>query len=252
MRVFFGCFSIIPVITWILLYRKQRELMDPVNIYTLIYMINTMLPIILFSLDSGNAAIGNRYLRCAVENDSLFIKYVLLQVFAYYLVVGGMHINIPIKLHMKDRVSYYLAVCQDDGNKKYVIWGCLFWIVGFFAFFMIMRQVGGIYYFFTNLQHRTTLMRNIDFWSWLLTLMNYACLFFVYALKGTSKKPRIPLIVILCISGIMVGLGGRKALLMLLLEAIIVYHYSVKRFALKDLFKIKYIFALVDVYKRQM
>ena len=207
-----------------------------------------MIPVIIYSTNSGSAALGNEYLKVAVRNDNVFYLYVLLQVISYFLVIIGTRIHLFVGIRKKRKNIDTNLNIQGNTQRGYFRWGCLFWMVGFFAFLMIMRRVGGIYYFFTHLQFRRSLTSNIDFWSWLLPFINYGCLLIVYSLKGSSKKMGLPLIGLLVVSGLISGLGGRKALIILLLEAILIYHYTVKKIELKKFIHLKYILGVILLY----
>jgi hypothetical protein len=58
----------------------------------------------------------------------------------------------------------------------------------------------------------------------------------------------LPLIGLLVVSGLISGLGGRKALIILLLEAILIYHYTVKKIELKKFIHLKYILGVILLY----
>ena len=122
------------------------------------------------------------------------------------------------------------------------------WFIGAAAFLKIMSQVGGMYYFFTHLQYRASLTRNMDFLSWVLPFVNYGVLFIVYSYKGTEKPLNIRIILLIVVSGIMSGLGGRKSLLILLIEALLLYHYCVKKIDIRKLLKIKYVLGIIAIY----
>lgn len=111
-----------------------------------------------------------------------------------------------------------------------------------------MNQVGGIYYFFTHLQYRISMTREAGIWFYLLGFLNYGILLYVYSYKNTNKRFGIISILIVIFSGIMVGLGGRKALLMLIIQTLILYHYTIKKINLKKFFRIDYIISILGIY----
>ena len=101
MRVLVGCLSIIPVLSWLFININRKDITAPVNVYTLLYIINIMIPVIIYSTNSGSAALGNEYLKVAVRNDNVFYLYVLLQVISYFLVIIGTRIHLFVGIRKK-------------------------------------------------------------------------------------------------------------------------------------------------------
>lgn len=249
MREVIGLLGLFPFITWLLTHKKNQDIAAPYNLFTFLYIINIMVPMLLYMNLDTVQTINEPYIRNAVSTDSTFIIYVILQTASYYLIVFG------TKLRVGKRNYRYIKAEESEINtadlsiqKKYKYVGIVLWLIGAIAFLRIMRQVGGVYYFFTHLQYRSTLTRDMDVLSWVLPFVNYGVLFIVYSYKGTNKTLNVKIIFLIVISGLMSGLGGRKALLILLIEALLLYHYCVKRIDLKKFLKIKYIVGIICVY----
>lgn len=245
MRVIVGLFSLLPLLTWLLTHKKYKDIAAPYNLFTFLYIINVMIPILSYVNVSAVNEISESYIRNAVLNNITFSKYVILQTLSYYFVIFG------TKLRLINRKKSYDSKRISNssyGKKKYLYMGILFWIIGTIAFFGIMRKVGGIYYFFTHLQYRASLTRNIDFLSWILPFVNYGVLLIIYSYKGSDNPLNIKIIFLIIVSGIMSGLGGRKALIILFMEAILLYHYTIKEIDIKNFIKIKYILGIVVLY----
>ncbi|WP_300453056.1 O-antigen polymerase [Fusobacterium sp.] len=242
MREVIGFFSILPLITWLLFSKKNSDIANPYNLFTFLYIINIMIPIILYINIDSDQFITKVYIKEAVEENLIYIKYVILQTISYYLVVLG------IKLKIRSFTSNFKDY-RINNLLEYRYIGIILWIIGVLAFFKIMNQVGGIKYFFTHLQFRTILMRDIDFLSWLLPFMEYGILFIVYSYRGKEKVINNKLIfVLIFFTGIMSGLGGRKALIMLLIEVFLLYHYCIKQVNIKKILKLKYVFIIFLIY----
>lgn len=245
MRVIVGVLSLLPLLTWLMTHKKYRDIAAPYNLFTFLYIINVMIPILSYVNVSAVNEISESYIRNAVLNNITFSKYIILQTLSYYFVIFGTKLRVinRKKSHNSKRIS-----SSSYEQKKYLYMGILFWIIGTIAFFGIMRKVGGIYYFFTHLQYRASLTRNIDFLSWILPFVNYGVLLIIYSYKGSDKSLNIRIIFLIIVSGIMSGLGGRKALIILFIEAILLYHYTIKEIDIKNFIKIKYLLGIVVLY----
>ena len=250
MREIVGLLSVLPLMTWLLTHKRYRDIAAPYNLFTFLYIINIMIPILSYINVNTLDVISESYIGKAVANNSVYCEYVILQTICYYLVIFGTKLRIG-----KSSSSSYLV--QELGNsveknfnsrKKYLYIGIIFWLVGAIAFIKIMNQVGGIYYFFTHLQYRTSLTRNLDFLSWLLPFVNYGVLFIIYSYKGVDKPLNIKIILLIIVSGLMSGLGGRKALIILFIEALLLYHYTIKKINIKRFFKLKYVLGSIVLY----
>ena len=251
MRAVVGLFSLLPFITWSLTHKKHRDIAAPYNLYTFLYVINTVIPILSYiNIDDANL-IKESYINKAICNDVVFCEYVVLQTICYYLVIFGMKLKIEKfseKHIVHDICETKSLIGANNRRTKYKYFGIVIWIIGCLAFMKIMNQVGGIYYFFTHLQFRTSLTRDIDFWSWLLPFVDYGVLFIIYSYKGTQKRLNIKIILLIILSGIMSGLGGRKALIILFIEALFLYHYTIEVIDIKRFLKMRYILGIVALY----
>lgn len=252
MKEIVGIIIVLPLFTWVLTIRKNQDIVAPVNIFTFMYAINIIIPTLLYMDTNTTGAISTAYIREAVLDDSTYITYVLLQTACYYLVVFGTKLRLKTPLCESDSYRSEETVVHEevdlDEQKRYKHIGVILWVIGCFAFFEIMRQVGGVYYFFTHLQYRVSLTRNIDFLSWILPMVNYGTLFIVYSLKGSNKSLNFKIIILIVISGLMSGLGGRKSLIILLIEALLLYHYTVRPINIKRILNVKYIAGLIVLY----
>ena len=243
MRLLGAIIIIIPLIGIPIVYNR-KDLLAPTNVFSLIYFMTILLPTLLFSIEKNIAVIGNSFLRMAVESDSLFLKYCILQTCCYYLVLLGttLHIKKGVLVISKSNVevSNISVENRSDSNANYLFYGIVFTLIGFISFLLMMNRVGGIYYFFTHLQYRSSLTRDLDLLSWLLPLLQFGPLLIVYSLKGKNKHLSVPLILLLVLSGFCSGLGGRKAVVLLLFEAIIIFHFCVKQIKYADIMKPKF------------
>ena len=247
MRELISIIALLPLVTWLLSYKKSKSLLSPYNLFSFIYLLNIIIPTIMYADINIASELREPYIRSAVLNDVTYMKYVILQTCCYYLVVFGLRIRLKKTVFddFKKKEQYNSMVC---GYKKYRYLGVFLWSIGLIAFISIMNQVGGIYYFFTHLQYRISMTREAGIWFYLLGFLNYGILLYVYSYKNTNKKFGIISILIVIFSGIMVGLGGRKALLMLIIQTLILYHYTIKKINLKKSFRIDYLISILGVY----
>ena len=245
MREIVCILAFFPFITWIFRYKKHTDIVAPYNLYTFIYIFNIMIPTVLYANINSAETIRETFIREAVLNNYTYYTYIILQTLSYYLVIFGTKLKIGNKILVDNNKN---GKVEFSSQEKYRYVGIIMWLVGVIAFFSIMNKVGGIYFFFTNLQYRTRLTRNLDFLSWILPFVNYGTLFIVYSYRGTYKPLSIKLIALIIISGIMSGLGGRKDLIILLIEALLLYHYCVKKLEMKKILNIKYIFGIIILY----
>jgi len=245
MREIVCILALLPFITWILTHKRSKDIAAPYNLYTLLYILNIMLPVILYMNSDASKNIRLDFIREAVLNNFTYSSYIILQTLSYYLVIFGAKIKIKNKTPIMTNIE---EETDKSIQKKYKYIGIIMWIIGAIAFFRIMHRVGGIYFFFTNLKYRASLTRDLDVLSWILPFVNYGVLFIVYSYKGTNKSLNIKLIILIVVSGIMSGLGGRKALLILLIESLLLYHYCVKKIEIKRILKFRYISGILILY----
>lgn len=252
MREIVGALSVLPLITWFFTRKRYNDIAAPYNLFTFLYIINIMVPIFTYINIDSASTIRESYIRKAICSNSIFCEYVVLQTICYYLVVFGTELRIGKSSEKFEEYNTYseesVARANIRGQEKYKYIGIVIWTIGCVAFIKIMNQVGGIYYFFTHLQFRTILTRDIDFWSWLLPFVDYGVLFIIYSYKGTEKRLNIKIVLLIIVSGIMSGLGGRKALLILIIEALLLYHYTMKRIDIKRFLKMRYILGVIALY----
>lgn len=247
MRETIGLLALLPFITWIMTHKKYEDMAAPYNLFTLLYILKVMIPSILYINTKAAQTIREDFIRNAVENDYTYCIYIILQTLSYYLVILGTKLRIG-KSQDKYCINAELSTVDLAIQKKYKYTGIVMWLIGAIAFLRIMSQVGGIYYFFSHLQFRTSLMRNIDFLSWILPFVNYGVLLIVYSYKGTERPLNIRIILLIIVSGIMSGLGGRKSLLILLIEVLLLYHYCVKNIDIKKVIKPKNVLGIIAIY----
>lgn len=253
MRILGAIIAAIPIVTMIRIFNK-KEVLAPSNLYSVLYLITILIPTLIYAGNDSIAQLSNKYLRDAVSDDSIYLQYTILQTISYYLVLLG------IGLRFRQRTLVYVFPSSyshdeetenynfnDTINHKYKFWGLLFTIIGFGIFYIIMQKVGGAYYFFSHLQYRLSLTRDVDLLSWLLPLLHYGPLVLVYSLRETRKKMSIWMLLLIIVSGFCCGLGGRKAVILMLFEAITIYHYSVKSISIKNIFKPKYVILIVVI-----
>ena len=254
MRLIACILFLLPILTFPIII-DRKELIAPKNIWSILFFIKISIPGMLYCNTQTVESMRNFFLKSYMIQDGLFLQYAFLQTISYYLVIFGMQVVFKtrrgIYLHANDNMSMNNSfddsryACNRESMVGYRVWGILLTTVGIIAFLVVMAKVGGIFYFFTHLQYRVSLTRNLDTLTWLMSGLNYGPLLLVYSLKGSRKQLSIPLIILLMMCGFMNGLGGRKDLIMMLVQALFIYHFSVAPIVIRDYIKPKYIITLV-------
>ena len=246
-RVLSVLLVIFPVVFYLMLHNKSKCFFAPKNIFTFLYVVEILLPLLSFVSLSNVNSIGREYLKEAMSDDGVFFEYCFLQSMSYCIVLLGIRIfekRIVFTPQNKNvcRVNNYTLY------KRYHQVGVLLLIIGTYAFMLIMSKIGGVVYFFTNLQMRRYLVQDLDFESMLLGVLRYAPLLIVYSKRFVDKKINVFDVIVIVLSGIMVGMGGRKALIMLCIEVLMICHFVIKEIKIKDFLKLKYVVGLGVLY----
>lgn len=84
MREIIGIFSLLPVITWIFSWKKSRDIASPYNLFTFLYFFNIVIPIILYINIDSKEFLNKVYIKNAVEDNEIYITYVILQTISYF------------------------------------------------------------------------------------------------------------------------------------------------------------------------
>lgn len=232
--------SLIVIILPVLLYfisNRKKDFFNPSTAFSFLYILKVVIPTIIYSFPENIYIANDFFLEKSLYNDEVFIKYSVIQSIGYCMAIIGIGIH-KIKRINKNVIDERGS--SSDGY-RYRFWGYSFYLLGAVGFFLIMSKVGGIIFFFSNLGQRTYLVKDLDFETYLLSLLNYAPLVLIYSKRWTKQKFKLLDIILVVLAGIMVGLGGRKALIMLVIECAAVYHYVVKPIRIKQIFNLKVI-----------
>ena len=224
------------MLTFARLY-DRNQLLSPRNAFSILYFFRVMLPAIIYSSSVAVGRITDDYVREAILSDGNYFIYGLLQTVSYYCVLFGMRVKTgKVRFTISNRRSNDISN-NDENYKHYFYWGVIFTVIGFLDFLIIMQRSGGIFYFFTHLQYRAIILRDLDLLSWLLIFLHYGPLLMVYAMRGRSKKISVFLFALVIVSGFLCGLGGRKTMIIMIVEMIFVYHFTVRNLSLKDIIR---------------
>lgn len=230
--------SLIVIILPVLLYficNRKKNFFYPSTAFSFLYILKIVIPTIIYSFPENIYIANDFFLEKSLYNDDVFVKYSIIQSIGYCMVLMGIRI---LKIKRINKNVIIERETSSDG-RRYRFWGYCFYLLGVVGFLMVMSKVGGILFFFSNLGQRTYLVKDLDFETYLLSLLNYAPLVLIYSKKWTKEKIKILDIVLIILAGIMVGLGGRKALIMLVIESAAVYHFVVKPIKIKQIFNLK-------------
>lgn len=252
MRLLASLLMVLPLVTWFFFVRKRSDLMSPTNVFTILYAFKIIIPTMLLANIENAEFLANTYLKNAVLLDAVFFQYIILQTIGYYFVILGIHMKFILKsTHvpiLSDKNTLFVFDSYIQKYKNYKIWGIVFWSIGFVAFLEIISQLGGFYYFLSNLQYRTTLIREVNFLSWLLPFLPYGALLMIYSLRGSGKPLNWKMILFIIGTGFLFGMGGRKAIIMVLLEMIFIYHYSVRKISFKKILNFRMLLIVGVLY----
>lgn len=236
--------AVVPLLSTLIMFNK-KELLAPTNLFSMMYLIKILIPTLIYYWHDNIQSIGNAFLFDAVSDSHTYFKYCILQTLSYYLVIIGIGIRVNNRKVLFVSSQSYASSPKPSNdisiNFNIRRWGIFFTIVGGIDFLLIMSKVGGIQYFFTHLQYRTFLTRDLDLLSWILPCLQYGPLLIVYSLKGENKPISCKLLVLIVLAGFFSGLGGRKAVVLLLFEAITIYHYTVRPISINKILAPKYI-----------
>lgn len=231
-----------PVI-FFLLTNKKRSFLYPPTGFTYLYIIKIVIPTITYCFVSNVYIANSTFLERSLSNDSVFLKYTILQSIGYCMVLLGMRF-----INTKNLPTYSNIIQNNEQiSARYKTWAYVFLIIGIIGFYIVMSHVGGVLYFFSNLGLRTYLVKDLDFETRLLSFLQYAPIILIYSKKWTKDPIRLWDIVLIIICGLMVGLGGRKALIMLFIESAIIYHYVVSPINFKKVLNAKIIIVVCFV-----
>lgn len=233
-------FSLVIIIAPVLLFfvcNKKKDFLNPSTAFSLLYILKIVIPTIIYSFPENIYMADDFFLERSLCNDDVFSKYAIIQSIGYCVVLVGISMY---KMKRTNKIDIDEIERSSDG-REYRFWGYCFYLLGVIGFFMIMSKVGGIIFFFSNLGLRTYLVKGLNFETYLLSLLNYAPLILIYSKKWTKDRVTFLDVILVVFAGLMVGLGGRKALLMLVIECAAVYHYVVKPIKAKQIFNFKVI-----------
>ena len=254
MRTLGAVILLLPLLSFIKIYEK-KEALSPVNAFSAIYFLRVVIPAVMYSSTGIAESISDSYVRNAVLTDSTYLTYAVLQTISYYCVVLGIRIRLTSrKYSLRIGNSYTLASSYNSDEikqekyKHYLYWGIVFTIIGVIDFILIIQKTGGFAYFFSHLQYRAVILRDLDLLSWLLIFLHYGPLLIVYSMRGQNKKISIWLFVLVIIAGFMCGLGGRKTMIIMLIEMVVVYHFTVRKLTIKDVLRPRNILILLLVF----
>lgn len=242
MRVVVALLSLLPIVTWFCFRKKKNDLFSPVNVLTILYIVQITIPILAFCDENVVNSISNNLIRFSVSSSENFTIFVVLSVISYYLVLIG--IKLCLKPHISDEIAHRKE--QKAINKGvYFRVGVAMWVIGFIAAVVTVVKVGGLHYLMQNQNMRTTMIGDLDFLSWLRPFLSCGIILILYS---REKKMSIPFLLFVIVTGLMQGLGARRVMVMLVIEVFFIYHYTIKKINLKNILKIKYIGVVFVIY----
>lgn len=233
MRIASAIVALLPLISF-LIFRDRRDLLGPRNLFSVLYIVGIMIPTLYFVAPSNAMSLNNSLLSEALLSDDAFFSYVALQVASYHCVLLGIEAGFG-----RARIKQASVRDSSDLSSGYRLWGCVFIVLGMLSFAGIMGSVGGFWYFISHLQYRTFLTRNLDVLSWILPFAQYGVLLLVASRINKKNPITLSIAVLILLTGLMCGLGGRKTLLILVVEVVVIYHYMIDEIKLEKLLTVR-------------
>ncbi len=235
MRIISIIVILLPVIAYFST-SKKKDFLNPAIAFTVLYILKIVIPTIVYSYLPNVPIAGYFFLEASLYDDEVFFKYTIVQSIGYCMVLCGISM-----IKIKKRRATMGKSTDRLKSRRYKICGYFFYLLGVIGFVMVMSKTGGIVYFLSNIGRRIEMIKDLDFETKLLSLLNYAPLILVYSKRWTKDKIRLLDIILIVLAGLMVGLGGRKALIMLLIESVAIYHFVVKPIKIKRFLNVKVI-----------
>lgn len=234
---FLGAFLVfLPVLIY-LLRNRRKAFFSPGVAFSWLYVIKVVMAVLVYS----NISLideDDDFLKKALCSDNSFFEYCLLQSLSYMIVIWAIH-KTTKSLGIKKRL--HVPLHNKKLGRRYFFLGCCFYVMGVIGFLLIMSKVGGILFFFSNLQYRRSLVEDLDFENMLLSVLNYAPLLIIYSKSLMRKNIGVLDVIMIVVAGLMTGLGGRKALLMIVIGSAFIYNFTVKEINIKKFLTPKYI-----------
>ena len=256
MRFFAVIISIIPVIYLIYRLIRREDLLHPLTFFTAFYVLRIVIPIVMYSNEELSLGIlqgnSNLYLRTSILNNDVFVEYAVLQSLCFFITLFGITSSLGSRRSIRIKISNHKMSFTQKGNdiNNYKHLGFALLIIGFISFAIMMRSIGGLTYFLANLQLRTYIIGNLDLLYWLVSLLGNApiLLAYYYFKKYPDNKAKQAMVIILCVLAVLMsGLGVRSSLVSLLIQLIIIYHYTVRNIKFEKLLSPRYILIAVGL-----
>lgn len=246
MRVVGCIILILPFVYFLVVRNKKEDFFSPKNAFTFLYFFDVVLSVLKIT-PVANIDEDNFFLYSSLVDDSSFLKYCILQSVSYILVLFGIN-SVQKRIKNKNITRVTRVTFSPSLAHSFLVWGIVFYFIGVIGFILIMRKVGGVTYFFSNLQLRRYLVRDLDFETMLLAFLSNAPLLIIFSKKYSGKRMSFGDIAMIILAGIMSGLGGRKALLMLFVECIFIYHFAIQKINVKVFLKPRYLLLAVVLF----
>lgn len=239
--LFFGI-----IIMLIILLKDKKDLFSPRNIIPILYIIEIGIPVLNLSINSQGYVTNKKLIYNAINSDKTFYKFLMLELIYYIVLMCTVYVltkkNKPISESI-DTLLTPISANLSIKKLKLKFWAMLFFLIGSGSFIILMIKLGGISFFLNNLQYRTILMRDYDFLGWMTSLISFAPLLLLYSKKfeKSNSKLSIGFLIFTFIIGLINGRGGRKAIIVLFVQLIILWNYSIKKIEIIKYFKFKYV-----------
>ena len=243
MRLIACYIVLLPALFYFLFRNRKKNFFAPKTAFTFLYVIKVIIGVFYLS-NPETITEENLFLRYAVLDDDIFIKYCVLQSISYFLVLFG----IWVMEGVPSQTFHIGASYNRKMARAFLLWGYFFVIIGIIGFSIIMKEVGGVVYFFSNLHLRRSLVGDLDFANILLSFLSKGVLLILFSKRYSRKNINLWNVILIVSAGIMSGLGGRKELIMLAIESVFIYNFVVKEVHLKKLLRPSIVISIVCIF----
>ena len=254
MRIFSALVMILPILYLFFRIIKKTDLLNPLTLFAAFFVIKVAIPTLILTDETNvSSLITNDYLQASILDNNVFLEYAFLQVVVFFIALLGIRTSIQSGIVNKVATRegrLFEPTNREGGINTYLVLGCGLCCIGIVAFVLMMRAVGGINYFMSNLQMRTTMISSQTTLYWLISLLeNVPILLAYYCFKKYpfNRLKIVFLVFFSCILGLMCGLGGRTTLVMILIQIMIIYHYVVKPIDLKSLLQPQFLLLIIGM-----
>ena len=164
-----------------------------------------------------------------LRSDEKFYTYtVFYAIISFHAFILGYYSNLS-KIFLKLRVNKF----KNVSNKRVVIVTCLYSLISFLSFFLIIKASGGFSYYVENIKgSMVNLITGSAFLYMGVILIKIPLLIGLFIILKKGKLPFSYILFFLFSSILLILLGERGHFVFLIISMLVIYHYTKKRLRL--------------------